>query len=242
MQEDINLFDQSRNRKIPISIYWPDKKKSSKIPMVVFSAGYQNQEDIKSNKLSNHLQYSFLAKFFNNKGFVFISIQHEILGDNDGLEFIEKKLIQYEARKHLYIRGVENIKFVLEDLKNKYIQKLDFKNIIFSGHSNGGDITKFFASKNKELISKIILFDARRCFIDPELRNKNVKILMFEADDTSTDIGVLPDEGTEKSPKRIGFEWLIYKPLDAFHISYKDKNITEKLKNKIYNIINFFLI
>lgn len=52
---------------------------------------------------------------------------------------------------------------------------------------------------------------------------------MFEATDTSTDYGVIPDEGTPKNPKRINLELMMIKPKDAIHMSYCDDGITDEL-------------
>ena len=64
---------------------------------------------------------------------------------------------------------------------------------------------------------------------------------MFEATDTSTDIGVIPSEGTQDKPNRMELEGIIIKPKDAFHTSYRGDLITEELKQKVYKGIDYFL-
>ena len=64
---------------------------------------------------------------------------------------------------------------------------------------------------------------------------------MFEALDTSADIGVIPDEGTQDSPKRMNLEWLIVKPAGALHMSYRGDLISDELKSKVLKTIDFFL-
>jgi hypothetical protein len=88
------------------------------------------------------------------------------------------------------------------------------------------------------MISHAIIFDGRRCPIKPGAKQK---LLIFEATDTSIEIGVTPDEGTQDNPKRINLEWVIIKPQDAFHNSYRGDMITDKLKTKIFKAIDFFL-
>ena len=234
---ELNLFDNSRARPVPVIIYTPENAIDN-LPIVIFGPGYQKQEHlINPDFIDEYKQWEYLAEYFTSKGYAFISIQHDIIGDNDGLEFIDKSLAQSVARKHLWIRGEMNILFIIKELKQKF-SNFNFDKFIISGHSNGGDIAKFFANNRSETISSVIIFDARRC---PIADNSKQKLLMFEAGDTSTDIGVIPDEGTEKDPKRINLEWMIIKPKDALHVSYCGDLITEELKEKVYKGIDFFL-
>ena len=93
----INLLDKKRGRKIPVCIYLPNKKRRH-LPVVIFNAGYQSQEELaKSNMKLRCTDYKYLANFFNSKGFAFVSIQHEILGDNDGIEIVDRKIQQNNA-------------------------------------------------------------------------------------------------------------------------------------------------
>lgn len=158
-----------------------------------------------------------------------------MLGDKDGLETIDPSINQYEARKHLYERGQENIIFVIKELKQKF-PKLNFDNFIIAGHSNGGDIGKFFANNHPKNVSHVIALDSRRCII-----TEGKKILIFEANDTTTDLGVIPDQDMEGNPKRSNLEWIIIKPKNAKHISYSDTYITGELKSSVYNGINLLL-
>lgn len=226
---ELNLFDNFRNRSVPTLIYMPDKFEGI-LPVVIFGPGYNNIDPVYKN-------YSFLANYFVDKGYGFITIQHDLAEDGDGLETIDPKAVQHEAREHLYKRGVENIQFVIKELKAKQL-KLNLQKFIIAGHSNGGDIAKYFTGLYSEQISNIILFDARRCRLKT---NSFVRMLMFEADDTSTDLGVIPDEGTKENPKRLNFEWIIIKPKGALHTSYMDNDITDELKKKIFKALEFFL-
>lgn len=234
---ELNLLDKNRDRFIPVAVYLPKEDKKT-IPVVIFGPGYQDQEELADPKtILAYKNYHYLAEYFTNKGYAFISIQHDILGDNDGLETIDPSLPQSEARKHLWERGEKNIFFVINEIKQQFTQ-LNFNNFIISGHSNGGDIAKFFANNHEELTPHVICFDARRCPISPY---KTLKLLMFEANDTSTDIGVIPDQGTQAKPNRENLEWIIIKPKDAIHISYGRNLITDKLKQQVFKAMDFFL-
>ena len=177
---ELNLFDKIRKRSVPTLVYTPDEFKGS-ISVVIFGPGYDNIDLVYKN-------YSFLANYFVDKGYAFITIQHDLVEDNDGLETIDPKAVQHEAREHLYKRGVENIQFVIKELKARKL-KLNFDKFIIAGHSNGRDIAKYFTGLYSEQISVLILFDSRRCRLKA---NSFVKILMFEANDTSTDFGAIP--------------------------------------------------
>nr|WP_253307514.1 alpha/beta hydrolase [Rickettsia endosymbiont of Ceutorhynchus assimilis] len=236
---DFTFTDQARSRIIPVRLYLP-KNVVNNLPMVIFNAGYQGQDDLsKPDVKFEYKNYEYLAKFFTDKNFAFASIQHDVLGDNDGLEKIKinHNLPQYEARKHLYIRGTQNILFVINELKHKFLE-LNLDKFIIAGYSNGGDIAKYFANLYPDNISHVIVLDARRCIIEPY---RNLKILMFEANDTSTDLGVIPDQGIEEKPKRINLEWVIIKPKNAFHKSYSGLCITEEIKQSIFSAIDWFL-
>jgi len=234
---DITFFDTSRSRNIPVCIYLP-KGTGAILPVVIFNPGYWSQESLANTNLSPaYKNYTYLAEFFTSKNYAFISIQHDILGDNDGLETIDPTASQHEAREHLWIRGVKNIFFVLEELKQKFPQ-FELEKFIIAGHSNGGDIAKYFAGLHHEKISSVIALDGRRCRIAPLVP---MKLLMFEAWDTSTDIGVIPDEGTRENPKRANLEYVIIKPKNALHMSYADELVTEDIKRVIYRGIEWFL-
>ena len=233
---ELNLFDKNRSREIPILVYTPNNLKEN-YKVVIFGPGYQEQEILaKKETILGYKKWEYLAEYFVNKGYAFISIQHDMLGDADGLETINPKENQSQARKHLWVRGEQNILYVMKEIKLKY-PHLNLDNFIIAGHSNGGDIAKFFANNYPSYISHVISFDGRRCSI----KAKNVKFLIFEANDTSTDLSVFPDEEEEGRKKRTNMEWIIVKPKDATHISYRGDQITDKLKNYVLNFITFFL-
>ncbi len=213
--KNFDFFDTSRNRKIPVMLYLPEARSGQ---VIIFNPGYQDQEELNNpSELWTYKGYKYLVDFFTDKGYTFISIQHDILGDNDGLETLDPKAVQAEARRHLWIRGEKNIFFVISEIK-KIEPSLNFDKFIIVGHSNGGDISKFFANNNQQMIERVISLDGRRCPIKP---NADLKVLMFEANDTTTDDGVIPNKGgTADQSNRGTLEWAIVKPKNATHMSY----------------------
>jgi hypothetical protein len=239
--KDFTFFDISRNRQIPICIYLPDVT-TTKMSVVINSPGYGGGQEAfekyqKGLSPWPYKQNTYLAKFFTDCGYVFISIQHDIIGDKDGLETLDPNAVQSIARKHLWERGVANILFAIEELKKQNLN-LNLDKFIISGHSNGGDIAKHFANHHSEKITYVISLDGRRCPLNP---NINLKLLSFEASDTSTDIGVIPNEGTQENPLRQNLEWVIVKPKNAIHQSYCDDGKEEDVKQLVCKTIKWFL-
>jgi pimeloyl-ACP methyl ester carboxylesterase len=166
-----------------------------------------------------------------------VSIQHDVFGDVDGLEKVDPNAIQDEARRHLYIRGEANILFALAQLEQQNLP-LHLDNLILSGHSNGGDIAKYFVNQHPELVRSLILFDARRARLRPI---SPLPVLMFEADDTTTDVGVIAEPVQENNAIRANLDLTVIKPSGALHASYIDGEITEPLKKKIFTALDWFL-
>lgn len=206
------------------------------MPTIVFGPGYQRQEDLQKEELV-YKRYTYLAEYFTAKGYAFVSIQHDVFGDVDGLEKVDPNTIQDEARRHLYIRGEANILFTLAQLEQQNLP-LRLDNLILSGHSNGGDIAKYFANQHPDLVHCVILFDARRA----RLRSASpLSVLMFEADDTTTDVGVIAEPVQENNTMRANLDLTVIKPSGALHASYIDGEITEPLKKKIFTALDWFL-
>lgn len=183
--DTLTLFDQNRNREIPIAIYQPnDKNKSNKIP-IIFSHGYgeNNGEDYLET-------YTYLTEFLASKGYFVISIQHEL--KTDELLAMTGKL--KETRRPNWERGVENIFYVLQEIKNKY-PELKFNKMSLIGHSNGGDMSVLFAHRYPNLANKIISLDNRRMELP---RTSNPKIYTLRSKDYPADEGVLPTYEEQK--------------------------------------------
>lgn len=150
----LNLLDTSRNRKIPVLVYSP-MNQSSKV--VIYNPGYgEGSENMAKAEAGERKwpmeQAEYLAKFFTGKGYNFISIQHDLPTDTGGLETLDPNAVQAIVRKPLWIRGEQNIHFVIQELKKEF-QVFNFDKFIIGGHSNGGDIAKFFANNHEERLN-----------------------------------------------------------------------------------------
>lgn len=179
--DTLTLFDQNRNREIPIAIYQTkDPKNSNKIP-IIFSHGYGE------NNGKDYLRdYTYLNEFLVSKGYFVVSVQHEL--KTDELLAMTGKL--KETRRPNWERGAQNIFYVIQQIKNKY-PDLKFNELSLIGHSNGGDMTVLFAHKYPNLVNKIISMDNRRMELP---RISNPKIYTLRSKDYPADEGVLPTE------------------------------------------------
>ena len=107
--DTLKLYDQSRQREIPLAIYKPKTDISGKQKVVIFSHGYgQNQG-------GDYLAYSYLTEFLASKGFFVVSIQHELATDSL-LPLTGNPQI---VRRPFWERGADNILFVINELKRQ---------------------------------------------------------------------------------------------------------------------------
>jgi predicted esterase len=205
--EDLMLTDKIRNRNIPIEIY--NGNSPSKIAIINHGYGVKNTE------------YTFIASALVEKGFLVISIQHDLQTDPP----LPRTGNLYEKRKPIWERGVKNILFTISELKTRY-PDLDWRKLILIGHSNGGDISMLFATEHPELVAKVISLDSLRM---PFPTKNNTPILSIRAGDTKADEGVLPKSGAT-----------IITLKDAKHNDMHDKG-SDELKTEIIDSVMKFL-
>jgi len=98
----------------------------------------------------------------------------------------------YVGRLPQYHRGVANIRFAIDELK-KVQPNADYDHLTMVGHSNGGDISMYFAKLYPDQIKKIVTLDNLRV---PFLTDGRFKILSFRSRDPvfKADPGVVPDD------------------------------------------------
>jgi predicted peptidase len=218
--DTLKLYDQSRQREIPIAIYKPKTAITAKQKVVIFSHGYGQ------NKGGDYLAYSYLTELLASKGFFVVSIQHELSTDSL-LPLTGNPQI---VRRPFWERGADNILYVINELK-KTNPDLDFKHITLIGHSNGGDMTALFPQKYPNIVEKIITLDNRRMAL-PKL--KKVKVYSLRSSDQSADEGVLP---TEKETKK--YKMKIVKLANTTHNEMDDNANNEQRKEIQEYIVTF---
>jgi hypothetical protein len=153
----------------------------AELPVAVLSHG---------NTVKN-TEYSFLTNIFAARGYLVMSIQHDLETDDP---MVTKVGEEYAGRRMQYNRGIFNIKFAIEEMKNQY-PHADYNHLTLIGHSNGGDISMYFAKLHPEMVKKVVTLDNLRV---PFLTDGKIKILSFRSHDPvlKADPGVVPDDDT----------------------------------------------
>src|SRR5882762_8796105 len=140
-------------------------------------------------------EYSFLANVFAWRGYVAISIQHDLPTDPP---MVTKVGEPYVGRLPQIQRGIANIRFAVDQMR-KIELNADFDRLTVVGHSMGGDISMYFAKMYPDQTKKVVTLDNLRV---PFMTDGKFKILSFRSKDPvfKADPGVVPaDEVCEKS-------------------------------------------
>jgi alpha/beta hydrolase fold len=181
--ETLSLYDTARSRPIAVDLAvrrdFEARAEAGYVKLAV--ALISNGNTVKNT------EYSFLANALAARGYLVASIQQDNPSDPP---LVTKIGMPYVGREAVYERGEANIMFVREQLK-KLQPNADYDHLTMVGHSNGGDISMYFASHHPELISKVITLDNLRV---PFVVSDKMKILSFRSHDPNfqTDPGVLP--------------------------------------------------
>jgi Chlorophyllase enzyme len=174
-------------------------------------------------------EYSFLANAFAARGYLAISIQNDLPSDGP---MVTKAGELYAGRLPQYQRSIANIKFALEEMK-KSQPNADYGKLTMVGHSNGGDVSMYFAKEYPDSIKKVVTLDNLRV---PFMTDGKFKILSFRSKDPQfkPDPGVIPDaEQCEKAGITVvntGFQ----------HNDMRDTG-PEEAKNTIQSMLDKFL-
>jgi pimeloyl-ACP methyl ester carboxylesterase len=190
--ETFTFYDPSRNnRPVAVGVAVRRDKElraiagAAPLPVVILSHG----------NTVRFTEYSFLANILAARGYLVLSIQHETV--NDG-PLVTKAGEPYVGRQPVYERGVANILFAIDKLK-PIEAAADYDHLTLIGHSNGGDISMYFAKLHPELVKEIVTLDSLRV---PFITDGKFRILSFRSKDPNfePDPGVVPDaEACEKS-------------------------------------------
>lgn len=221
--ETVMLNDSERQRLVPVAIYtgYADSAKTN-LPVVLLNHGYgKNQGD-------SYLTYSYISEHLASKGFCVISIQHELKTD----EKLPMAGNLQELRLPIWERGVENIKFVVNNLSETRPQ-LNFKAMTLIGHSNGGDIIANYTLNHPDSVKQLITLDNLRM---PLPKSGSYSVMSIRATDTQPDPGVIP---TIADQKKYGMK-IVYLA-NTNHGDMNDK-ATDEQKTEINREIEYFLL
>jgi pimeloyl-ACP methyl ester carboxylesterase len=134
-------------------------------------------------------EYSVLANVFAARGYLVVSIQHDLPTD---APMVTKVGELYVGRLSQYHRDITNIKFAVEEMK-KVQANADYDRLTMVGHSMGADVSLYFAKLYPERIKKVVTLDNLRV---PFMTDGKFKILSFRSKDPvfKTDPGVIPSD------------------------------------------------
>jgi pimeloyl-ACP methyl ester carboxylesterase len=133
-------------------------------------------------------EYSFLANLFAARGYIVVSVQHDLATDPP---MVTKVGEIYVGRLPQYQRGVANIRFAVDQMRSVE-PNADYDHLTLVGHSAGADISMLFARMYPDDTKKVVTLDNLRV---PFATDGRFKILSFRSKDPQfkTDPGVIPD-------------------------------------------------
>ena len=186
--ETITFYDASRdNRPVAVNItVRRDRELQANAGMIKLPVAILNH-----GNTVKFTEYSFLANVFAARGYMVASIQHDLATD---APLVTKHGEPFVGRLPQYRRGIANIRFAIDELK-KVQPNADYDHLTMVGHSNGGDISMYFAKLHPDQIKRVVTLDNLRV---PFLTDGRFKILSFRSKDPvfKADPGVIPDEET----------------------------------------------
>jgi hypothetical protein len=184
--ETLTFYDATRdNRPVEVDIaVRRDKELQANAGMLTLPVAILNH-----GNTVKFTEYSFLANVFAARGYLAISIQHDLPTD---APMVTKVGELYVGRLPQYLRGVANIRYAVEEMR-KVIPNADYDRVTMVGHSNGGDISMYFAKIYPDHIKKVVTLDNLRV---PFMTDGRFKILSFRSKDPQfkTDPGVIPNK------------------------------------------------
>jgi pimeloyl-ACP methyl ester carboxylesterase len=184
--ETLAFYDASRGNRpveVDVAVRW-DREMQANAGMIILPVAILNH-----GNTVKFTEYSFLANVFAARGYMVVSIQHDLPTD---APMVTKAGELYVGRQPQYLRGIANIRFAIEEM-HKVQPNADYDDLTMVGHSNGGDISMYFAKLYPDQVRKIVTLDNLRV---PFTTDGRFKILSFRSKDPQfkTDPGVIPPE------------------------------------------------
>src|ERR1700730_10501281 len=132
--ETLTFNDPARdNRPVAVDIaVRRDKEMQANAGMILLPVAILNH-----GNTVKFTEYSFLANVFAARGYLAMSIQHDLPTD---APLVTKVGELYVGRLPQYHRGVANIRFAVDEMKNVE-PNADYDHLTMVGHSNGGGIS-----------------------------------------------------------------------------------------------------
>src|SRR3954452_7736005 len=136
--ETVQFHDASRgNRLVEVAVaVRRDKEMQAEAGMIKLPVAILNH-----GNTVKFTEYSFLANVFAARGYMAVSIQHDLPTD---APMVTKVGELYAGRLPQYHRGIANIRFAVDQMK-RVEPNADYDRLTMVGHSNGGDMSIYFA-------------------------------------------------------------------------------------------------
>lgn len=219
----LDFTDTVRNRLIDVNVAvrWDTQMKAAAgmttMPVAILSHG----------NTVKYTEYSFIQNLMALRGYLVVSIQHDLPTDS---ELVTQEGSLFVGRLKVYERGEANILYTIAQMKKLY-PNADYDHLTLIGHSNGGDISMFFAQQHPGEVAKVVTLDNLRV---PFLTGGGPKILSFRSKDWKPDPGVVP---TDAEAKKAGID-IIH--TDAQHTQMSDRG-PDSVKESIQSTLDKFL-
>src|ERR1700684_2570811 len=182
--ETLTFYDTTRdNRPVAVDVaVRRDKEMQANAGMITLPVAILNH-----GNTVKFTEYSFLANVFAARGYIAVSVQHDLPTDPPRVTKVGEI---YVGRLPQYERGVANIRFAVEQMKDVQ-PHADYDHLTLVGHSAGADISMLFATMYPDQTKKVVALDNLRV---PFVTNGKFKILSFRSKDPAfkTDPGVIP--------------------------------------------------
>jgi pimeloyl-ACP methyl ester carboxylesterase len=182
--ETITFYDPARdNRPVAVDVaVRRDKEMQANAGMITLPVAILNH-----GNTVKFTEYSFLANVFAARGYLAVSIQHDLPTDPP---MVTKVGELYVGRLPQYQRDIANIKFAIEEMQ-KVQANADYDHLTMVGHSMGADVSLYYAKLYPDHIKKVVTLDNLRV---PFMTDGRFKILSFRSKDPvfKTDPGVIP--------------------------------------------------
>jgi hypothetical protein len=184
--ETLTFYDASRdNRPVAVDLaVRRDKEMQANAGMIMLPVAILNH-----GNTVKFTDYSFLANVFAARGYLVVSIQHDLPTDPP---MVTKVGELYVGRLPQYQRDIANIRFAIDEM-NKVQSNADYDHLTMVGHSMGADVSLYFAKLYPDKIKKVVTLDNLRV---PFMTDGKFKILSFRSKDPvfKADPGVVPDD------------------------------------------------
>ena len=224
--QSITFYDAERdNRPVAVDIaVRRDKEMQAEAGMLKLPVAILNH-----GNTVKYTEYSFLANVMAARGYLVISIQHDLPTD---APMVTKVGELYVGRLAQIERGVANIKFAVAQME-KVQPNADYDHLTVVGHSMGGDITMYFAKQYPDRVRKVVTLDNLRV---PFVTSGKFKILSFRSHDPvfKADPGVVP------SSDECAKDGITVVNTNFQHNDMRDTG-SEEAKTSIQNMLDKFL-